>query len=104
MSVAEGEILLAACDYPGWVISRVDDAAWGNPDSGCNSTTTFMCARCWGRGQRGRTEPLLLALIVFLMTMLMMRCSVCSPCCMSARLLSFAGQGGTNKRGCCVFL
>lgn len=44
VSVAEGQILLAACDYPGWVISRVDDAAWGNPDSGCNSTTTYMCA------------------------------------------------------------
>ncbi|PRW60776.1 band 7 [Chlorella sorokiniana] len=44
VSVAEGEILLAACDYPGWVISRVDDAAWGNPDSGCNSTTTYLIA------------------------------------------------------------
>lgn len=75
VTVAEGEILLAACDFPGWVISRVDDASWGNPASGCNSTTTFLCVRA-GDGEAGGKLLLLLAdAAITAAVPLMLRCA-----------------------------
>ncbi|KAL4422481.1 hypothetical protein ABPG75_008678 [Micractinium tetrahymenae] len=42
VSVREGEVALAACAEPGWIISSVDNAMYGDVATQCNSTVTYM--------------------------------------------------------------
>lgn len=41
MLVREGDVALAACAEPGWLIESVDSPLYGNAQQECNSTSTF---------------------------------------------------------------
>jgi hypothetical protein len=42
VSVRETEIALAGCTQPGWVISAVENALYGDVANRCNSTLTYL--------------------------------------------------------------
>ena len=42
VSVRETEIALAGCTEPGWVISTVENALYGDVANRCNSTLTYL--------------------------------------------------------------
>lgn len=41
VSVRENEVALAACADPGWIISSVDNAMYGDVATQCNSSLTY---------------------------------------------------------------
>ncbi len=41
VSVRENEVALAACGDPGWIITSVDNAMYGDVANRCNSSLTY---------------------------------------------------------------
>lgn len=39
--VREGDVVLAACAEPGWLIASVDSPLYGNAKEDCNSTGSY---------------------------------------------------------------